>query len=72
MKKLSLSNLSKHALDKFQQNSIHGGGLPSCVCAYICDICGCHTEMDGAVYTNEQSGNQVADHIADILGDNPQ
>ncbi|MEG0519241.1 MAG: hypothetical protein RR555_10320 [Bacteroidales bacterium] len=69
MKKLSLSNLSKHALDKFQQNSIHGGSLPSCICAHICDNCGCSSSQDQAVFFNESGGQIDTGIMADILMD---
>lgn len=42
MKKLTLSNLSREALDKTQENLITGGGLPHCVCAHICGSCTCY------------------------------
>lgn len=71
MKKLSLLNLSNNALDKFQQNAVLGGGLPSCICLHICDNCGCSTEFDSAVYLNEFAGGIDVEVMADILGDNP-
>lgn len=69
MKKLSLSNLSRHALDKFLQNSLHGGDMSSCICAYICDSCKCSTMDDGAVRLNSGRSEVVAEVMADMRGD---
>lgn len=69
MKKLSLSNLSRHALDRFLQNSLHGGGMSSCICAYICDSCKCSTMDDGAVRLNSGRSEVVAEVMADMRGD---
>lgn len=71
MKKLSLSNLSKHALDRLQQNAVRGGGLPSCVCGYICDNCSCSSMYDGAEDKNYGSSEHTAGDIADMIGGKP-
>lgn len=71
MKKLSLLNLSRHALDKFQQNSLKGGGRPSCICAYICDNCGCSSIMDGAVNLNEHGSENLVGEIVEMIGAKP-
>lgn len=72
MKKLSLLNLSRHTLDKFQQNSLSGGGRPSCICAFICDNCKCSTMADGAVNLNERGSEGTAGDVADMIGAKPE
>ena len=72
MKKLSLLNLSQHALDKFQQKTLSGGGRPSCICAYICDNCRCSSMADGAVSLNEQGSNDIAGTLVDMIGAKPE
>lgn len=65
MKKLTLSTLSREAMDRTQENLITGGGLSGCVCAHICASCGCISRT----YLLEAYYNFQSQDEANVEGD---